>query len=116
MQFDTTLSLELVVTVLAILAAVWRMEGKFDRRLSELRTELNVLRTEVKGDIAGLRTEVKDDIAGLRTEVKDDIAGLRTDIRRVEDKVDDCNQRLARVEGIILAREDMVDSIADSPQ
>ena len=120
MQFDTTLSLELVVTVLAILAAVWRLEGKFDRQLSESHSELKGdiagLRAELKDDIAGLRTELKDDIAGLRTELKGDIAGLRTEIRRVEDKVDDCNQRLARVEGIILAREDMVDNIVESPQ
>ena len=127
MEFDTSLSLELVVTILAILAAVWRMEGRFDKKLADLRqelksdntnvrTDLKSLQTAFKADNAELRTELKEDIAELRTELKGDIAELRTDLRRVEGKVDDCNQRVARLEGIILAREDMVDTIADSPQ
>lgn len=127
MEFDTSLSLELVVTILAILVAVWRMEGRFDRQIAALRrelkgdiadvrTDLKSFYTELKADNAALRQEFKGDIAELRTELKGDIAELRTDLRRVEGKVDDCNQRVARVEGIILAREDMVDTIADSPQ
>ena len=149
MEFDTTLSLELVVSVLAVLAAVWRLEGKFDRQISALSqglkediadvdTELKSVRTELKADIAGLRTELKADIAelrqefkgdnaalrqefkadnaALRQELKGDMSALRTEIRRVEAKVDDGNQRLARLEGIILAREDMVDNIVESSQ
>ena len=42
------------------------------------------------------------------------------DLRRVEDKVDESNRRLARLEGIVLTREGMVDtlveSIVDAPQ
>lgn len=160
MEFDTSLSLELVVTILAILAAVWRMEGRFDKKLADLRqeqkgditkmrtdlksfrTELKAdnaelrqefkaditalrqelkadhaeLRTELKVDIAALRQEFKADHAELRTELKGDIVEIRSDLRRIESKVDVCNQRVARLEGIILAREDMVDTIADSPQ
>ena len=142
MQFDTTVSVDLVVAILAILAAIWRLEGKLDKRISALRTELkgdiselrtelkgdiselrtelkgdiSELRTELKGDISELRTELKGDITELRTEQKGDITELRADLRRVEGKVDDCNQRVARVEGIILAREDMVDTITESPQ
>ena len=149
MEFDTSLSLELVVTILAILAAVWRMEGRFDKKLADLRqeqkgditkirTDLKAFRTELKADNAELRQEFKADIAALRqefkadiaalrqefkadhaelrTELKGDIVEIRSDLRRIESKVDVCNQRVARLEGIILAREDMVDTIADSPQ
>lgn len=90
MQLDTTITLDLPVFLLVGACAVRWLENRIDQWPSE-----------------------SNDPADAR---KDDIAGLRTEIRRVEDKVDDCNQRLARVEGIILAREDMVDTIADSPQ
>ena len=138
MQIDTSLSLDMVLTVLAVFAFIWRLEARLGKQISKLRDEQNEkiadlstevktlraelkgditeLRTELKGDIIELRTELKGDIAELRTELKGDIADLRADLRRVENKVDDCNQRVARVEGIILAREDMVDTIADSPQ
>ena len=109
MQFDTTLSLDIVISILAILAAVWRLESKLDKRISDLRQEL-------KGDHTNLRNELKSDNADRRNEVKAENAELRRDIRRVEDKVDNANQRLARLEGIILAREDMVESIAETPQ
>ena len=98
MQFDTSLSLDLVLAILAILAAVWRLEGKFDKQLSALRNELKADRVE------------------LRKEIKSDYAELRIDLRRVEGKVDDSNQRLARLEGIILAREDMVDTVVGTSQ
>ena len=109
MQFDTSLSLDLVLAILAILAAVWRLEGKFDKQLSALRNEL-------KADNAELRNEFKSDNAELRKEIKSDYAELRIDLRRVEGKVDDSNQRLARLEGIILAREDMVDTVVGTSQ
>ncbi len=109
MQFDTSLSLDLVLAILAILAAVWRLEGKFDKQLSALRNEL-------KADSVELRKELKADSAELRKELKADNAELRKELRRVEGKVDDSNQRLARLEGIILAREDMVDTIVESSQ
>ena len=127
MQFDTSLSLDLVLAILAILAAVWRLEGKFDKQLSALRNELKAdnaeLRNEFKADRAELRKELKADYvelkadnAELRKEIKSDYAELRIDLRRVEGKVDDSNQRLARLEGIILAREDMVDTVVGTSQ
>ena len=116
MEFDTSLSLELVVTILAILAAVWRMEGRFDKKLADFRQELKSDISNVRTDLKSFQTEFKAENAELRTELKGDIAEIRSDLRRVEGKVDDCNQRVARLEGIILAREDMVDTIVDSPQ
>ena len=168
MQFDTSISLDMVISILAILAAVWRLESKFDKKLSELRSELkgNIadlradngelrkefkadnaelrnessisfiadtgrtalgrqrfdkadyveLRNELKADNAELRKEFKADNAELRKEIKSDYAELRIDLRRVEGKVDDSNQRLARLEGIILAREDMVDTVVGTSQ
>ena len=117
MQFDTSLSLDLVLAILAILAAVWRLEGKFDKQLSALRNEL-------KADNAELRNEFKADMSNCAnskpimrtTQIKSDYAELRIDLRRVEGKVDDSNQRLARLEGIILAREDMVDTVVGTSQ
>jgi hypothetical protein len=48
---------------------------------TELKGDINDLRTELKGDINDLRTELKGDIAGFRTEFKADIAGLGTQLR-----------------------------------
>ena len=54
----------------------------------DLRAEFRDFRTEVKADIDGLRTELKGDIAdvraevdGVRTELKADIDGLRTELK-----------------------------------
>ncbi len=131
MDFDTSLSLELVLVVLAILAAVWRLENKFEKRISalevdfktqhkELREEMLAgnakLREEMLAGNARLREEFKADSSQQRAEFRADHAELRQDLRRVENKVDESNQRLARLEGIILAREDMVGTIVDAPE
>ena len=47
----------------------------------ELKTDIAELRHELKTDIAELRHELKTDIAGLRTEFKSDIVGLRTEVK-----------------------------------
>ena len=52
MQLDTTLSLETVIFVLAILAAVRRLESTLDKKLSDQSDEL-------KKSIADVRTEAK---------------------------------------------------------
>ena len=158
MELDTTLSIDIVIAILVVFGAVWRLDSKIDGKFSELRRELKEdykllkgdigdLRSEVKGDIGELRSEVKADIGELRTELKGDIgelrselkadigesrsesradnadtrseiktevAALRTDLKAVEAKVDDCNQRLARIEGIIVAREDKIDSTTET--
>ncbi|MCY4465262.1 MAG: hypothetical protein OXE46_06975 [Chloroflexi bacterium] len=128
MNFDTNLSLDLVITILAILGAVWRIQHVLENRQAELRRELKadnmelrrelkadneVLRAEYKADNEALRQELKAEIAKSNMERKAENAELREDIRRVEDKVDESNQRIARLEGIILAREGMVDTIVE---
>ncbi len=54
----------------------------FSSREAELATksDLRLLKGELKTDIAELRTELKTDIAELRTELKNDIAELKGDI------------------------------------
>jgi len=56
---------------------------KSDLRLlkGELKTDIAELRTELKGDISELRTELKTDIAELRAEFKSEIAELRTELK-----------------------------------
>ena len=48
---------------------------------NSLRTDINGLRTEVRGDIGGLRSEVD----GLRSEVRRDINDLRGKLEDVKD-------------------------------
>ena len=107
MQFDTTLSLDIILAVLGIAGVFWGLRNELDKKFSELRTEL-------KNDNANLRQELKNDIAGLRQDLRDDIAGLRKDLKDVDDKVDASNQRLARLEGVILSREGLVDAIVET--
>ncbi len=113
MEFDTSLSLEFVLTILAILGAIWRLEQKFDRKMSEQREEFKAdnvaIRSELTADIVAMRSELKADNVAMRGELKDDNI-------RLADKIDDGNQRLARLEGIILAREDLVGAIAETTQ
>jgi predicted site-specific integrase-resolvase len=50
-------------------------------RVSALEHRMDLLRQEVKAEIAGLRQEVKAEIAGLRQEMKAEIAGLRQEVK-----------------------------------
>ena len=126
MQFDTTLSLDVIVAIVGIFVAVWRLNRDIDKKNSDLRADFNKaiadfrkelktdnsnLRVEMKTDNATLRKELKADYDGLRKELKDDNATLQTALKAVEDKVDLSNQRLARLEGVILSREGLVDEI-----
>jgi len=54
---------------------------------SELKQDISDLRTELKQDISDLRTELKQDISDLRTELKQDIHILDTKITQVDTKI-----------------------------
>ena len=135
MDIDTSLSLELVITILAILGSVWRIQHVLEKKIDDLRKDMQAgdaalrkdmqagdaaLRKDMQAGHTALREEMSANDAALRSELSDsraeyrsEFAAIRTDLRRIEDKVDDNTQRLARLEGIILAREGMVDTIVD---
>ncbi|MCE2473798.1 MAG: hypothetical protein J4G18_18235 [Anaerolineae bacterium] len=106
MTLDTSLSLDVVITILVIFGAVWRLDGKIAEVRDKLEGDISDLRRELKGDIAESRQELKNDIAETRQELKNDIQRLEKRIETVETKVDDSNQRLARLEGRFEGRED----------
>jgi ABC-type phosphate transport system auxiliary subunit len=56
-------------------------------RVSALEHRMDLLRQEVKAEIAGLRQEVKAEIAGLRQEMKAEIAGLRQEMAGLRQEV-----------------------------
>jgi len=56
-------------------------------RVSALEHRMDLLRQEVKAEIAGLRQEVKAEIAGLRQEVKEEISGLRQEMAGLRQEV-----------------------------
>ncbi len=58
-NFDTNLSLELVITILAILGAVWRIQHVLEKKQEDVRKEL-------KGEITSLRDEMLAGQASLR--------------------------------------------------
>ena len=137
---NSAISWEVVIALIAIFGSVWQLNRAMDSKIAALRAdirsdntdlrkefkadnaklrqevkaEIAELRTEVKADNAKLRTEVKAEIAELRTEVKAEIAELRTEVKAVDAKVDASNQRLARLEGVILSREGLVDAITET--
>lgn len=117
MNLDTSLSLEVVITILAIAGAVWRLEARIIQTRAELKGDIAELRAELKGDIAELRTELKGEIRRLETRIdrleeKVDEVRQRLEVRieNVETKVDDGNQRLARLEGRFEGREERLAS------
>ncbi len=101
-NMDTSLSLEVILAILAILGAVWRLEG----RIADSRRELG-------GDIRRLDEKVDES----RKELRGDILRLETRIDRVDAKVDEGNQRLARLEGRFEGREERLtaEGEAESP-
>lgn len=80
---DTTLSLDAIVFILAILAAVWRLEGRIVKS-----------RVELKGDVAESRAKLRSDVVETRAELKSDVRRLETRIDRLEAKIDDLERRL----------------------
>ena len=95
MTFDATVSLDIILFLLGLLIAVWHLNSRDERRIADLREDLKRDFAELKGEISDLRSSQEN----LRTE-------LRGDLRRVENKVDDSNQRLARLEGRFEGREE----------
>ena len=134
-NLDTSLSLEVILAILAILGAAWRLEGRIvdsrrelggeirrlDEKIDETRKELkgDILRLETKIDDVQQRLETKIDDVQQRLETKiDDVQQrLETRIDRVDVKVDDGNQRLARLEGRFEGREERLatEGEAESP-
>ncbi len=51
---------------------------------NELKAEITAVRNELKADIAAVRNELKADIATVRNELKADIATVRNDLVAVE--------------------------------
>ncbi len=98
MTLDTTLSLDIVIAIIVVFGAVWRLDGK----ITELRKELS-------GEIADWRKELKDDVTALRQENQETRREFKNDITRVEAKVDDSIQRLARLEGRFEGRDDRLE-------
>jgi len=56
-------------------------------RVSALEHRMDLLRQEVKAEIAGLRQEMKAEIAGLRQGVKEEISGLRQEMAGLRQEV-----------------------------
>lgn len=121
---DASLSLDVIIAVLAIFGAVWRLDGKIMALRDELKRDHAELRSELRGEIVKLtranaetRSELSRETVETRNELKHDIYRLQekvdqvetkvenvrhhleTRIKDVETKVDDGNQRLARLEG-----------------
>ncbi|MCY3946062.1 MAG: hypothetical protein OXF44_07240 [Anaerolineaceae bacterium] len=124
MNLDATLSLEVVITILAIVGAAWRLEGRIVDSRRELGGEIRRLdekidetRKELRGDILRLETRIDDVHQRLETKIDDVQQRLETRIDRVDVKVDDGNQRLARLEGRFEGREERLatEGEADSP-
>ena len=65
MQFENIISLEIIVTILAILGAVWRMESKSDRRFAELRADQKGLEDRLRAEQKGLEDRLRADQKGL---------------------------------------------------
>ena len=56
-----------------------RMEMLISKNFSELKSDIQALRTETKGEIQALKTETKGDIQALKTEAKGGIQALRNE-------------------------------------
>ncbi len=97
--------------------AISDLKDSQDKLRTELKVSQDNLRTELKGEISDLkdsqdklRTELKGEISDLKAGQDNLRTELRGDLRRVEDKVDDSNQRLARLEGRFEGREERLAS------
>ena len=80
-------------------------KGDTESLRREMREGLESLRREFKDDIEALRKEFKGDIEALRRELKSDVEALRGELReemrRLDERLDGLDQRVARLEGSI---------------
>ena len=102
MALDTSFSLEVIIAIVAILGAVWRLDGRIADLRKELKSDNVELRRELKGDIQRLETRID------RLETRIDRLEIKIDDvdRRLGEKIDEGNQRLARLEGRFEGREE----------
>ena len=91
---DTTLSLDAIVFILAVLAAVWRLEGRIVKSRVKLKSAIAESRAKLKSDDAETHAELKSDEAETRAELKSDIRRLENRIDRLEARLDDLERRL----------------------
>ncbi len=83
MNLDATLSLEVIIAILAIFGAVWRLDG----RIGELRKEL-------KGDIQRVETRVDDVHQRLDTRMNRLEVKIEDVDRHLGEKIDEVDRRL----------------------
>ena len=88
--------LDLIILTLIILASFRWLEWRIDRRSAKFQRKSKRKRRDSSSEGYGVKSD-------LRYE-------LREDIRRVEAKVDDAEQRLARIEGRLEIREERTPS------
>ena len=100
MNWDTHLSLDGIVLALAILVAMRWLEWRIDRRTAGFQNKAKRFAPESRAEKGDVKLAVYSDLWEY--------------IRRVESKVDDANQRLARLEGMITVRESSADSTVEA--
>ncbi len=117
MPLDSALSLEVVITILAILGAVWRLETRIADTRRELKSDIQRLdakidetRGELKSDIQRLDAKIESVRHHLETRI--DRLEIKIDDvdRRLGEKIDEGNQRLARLEGRFEGRAERLEA------
>ena len=98
------------ITVLVAIAGSWLTTfSTMIRQSNRHEDSIKALDTKVTGDIKALDTKVTGDIKALDTKVTGDIKALDTKVTgridRLDDNITDIGQRLARVEGHLMAPE-----------
>ena len=109
MTFDGTLSLDIILAILAVVGAVWHLDGKIAASRDKLEGDIKDSRNELKNENAATRIELRGDIQRLDAKLDETRKDLKNDIQRVDDKIDEGNQRLARLEGRFEGREERLE-------
>ena len=85
-----------VLQLVAMGAILWffyiRLNEKAEKNKSELKQEINEVKTELKQEAEKNKSELKQEINALKNELKQEIEKLSM-------KVDDTDRRLCRIEG-----------------
>ena len=94
MNLDASLSLEVILAILAILGGVWRLEGRIVEARRELRGDNQRLDTKIDDVQQRLETKIDDVHQRLDTKIDDVQQRLETRMDRLDARIDEVDRRL----------------------
>lgn len=87
--------------------------GIYDQIKSAMQDLVAPALHELRGDMQAMRAEIFGEMQAMRGEIRGEIQALRADVQRVDQKVDNVDQKLTYMKGELIAEIRRLDARID---